>query len=196
MNTPAHVAASLLLWRNESTGSAAAAITVGAILPDAPMFGFYAYQKLMGQSEASIWSTHYFADRWQLLFDLFNSAPLMLVVIGISYAYGWRFGGLLAASALLHILCDFPLHHDDAHRHLLPLTHWRFASPVSYWDPKHFGHIFMWFELTFALGSCIFVMRTSPHQSIRAVAIGTLTLYLIGMAFAALVWLPQLNQIE
>jgi len=40
-----------------------------------------------------------------------------------------------------------PVHHDDGHRHFFPLSDWRFESPVSYWDPAHYGHIFLWIEL-------------------------------------------------
>ena len=76
MNTPAHLAASVLVFRNQSGWGAASAVAVGAILPDAPMFGFYAYQKLFaGRSEGEIWSTLYFQEDWQYLFDVFNSAP-------------------------------------------------------------------------------------------------------------------------
>ena len=45
MNTPAHVAASLLVWRKEKGTMAASAVVLGALLPDLPMFGFYGYQK-------------------------------------------------------------------------------------------------------------------------------------------------------
>ena len=45
MNTPAHVAASVLAWRNEAGWGSAAAVTIGALLPDAPMYVFYAYQQ-------------------------------------------------------------------------------------------------------------------------------------------------------
>lgn len=108
MNAPAHVAASLLIWRNEPGWGAATAVTVGALLPDAPMFAFYGYQKFIaGRSESDIWSTLYFDDRWQLFFDIFNSIPLMLLVIGVCYLFGFRLGVLLGASVLLHLCCTF-----------------------------------------------------------------------------------------
>ena len=132
MNTPAHIAAGLLVWRNEPGWSGATAVTVGAILPDLPMFGFYAYQKFAAVSERQIWNELYFLNEWQLLFDLFNSMPIAIALLAICYFLGFRFGVLLAASSLLHMVFDLPLHHDDAPRHFLPLTNWRFESPISY----------------------------------------------------------------
>lgn len=178
MNTPAHLAVSLLVWRRAPGRSAAWAVGLGAALPDLPMFGFYGYQKLVAKStEHQIWSTLYFDHGWQLFFDVFNSIPLMLVVVGLSVWRRWRFGWLLGGSALLHLLFDLPLHHDDAHRHLLPLTHWRFASPVSYWDPAHYGHVVVWIELIGALAACVLVVRRGEHRPMRALAWGTLGVY-------------------
>lgn len=193
MNTPAHIAASLLVWRGESGWSVASAITIGAILPDAPMFAFYAYQKLAaGATESQIWSTEYFRDDWQLFFDLLNSIPLAIVGIVISRLIGFRWGVLMFASALLHVCCDFPVHHDDAHRHFLPLTNWRFVSPVSYWDPEHFGLYFLIGELLFAVIGCAYVGWTGKDFPMRAVALTTLMLYAIGIMFAVVVWAPML----
>jgi len=157
------------------------------------MFGFYGYQRLIaGRSESEIWSKLYFQENWQLFFDIFNSIPLMLFLLGVSYFFGFRWGVLLSASALLHIGCDLPLHHDDAHRHLLPFSDWRFVSPVSYWDPKHYGAVFIWLELTFALGSCIYVGWGGKQQPIRYLAMATLLFYFAVIVFAIWMWLPQL----
>ena len=112
MNTPAHLAASLLVWRNETDRWHVVAIGMGAVLPDAPMFAFYGYQKIMGRSEAFIWNTAYFQERWQLCFDLFNSIPIFLGIYLLARFLPLRWLSLLAASALLHCVCDLPVHHD------------------------------------------------------------------------------------
>ncbi len=113
-----------------------------------------------------------------------------IVFAFICYACGFRIGMVCALSALVHMLCDLPVHHDDAHRHFLPLSTWRFESPLSYWDPKHHGGIFMWLELAFAVGGSIYVLRNGDHAPMRYVAAGTLFLYFAGLAFAAVMWLP------
>ena len=51
-----------------------------------------------------------------------------------------RFWYWTLLSALFHALCDIPVHHDDG-----PLLFWpfnwsyRFQSPFSYWDYRHYG---------------------------------------------------------
>jgi len=93
---------------------------------------------------------------------------------------------LLLASASLHMLCDLPVHHDDGHRHFLPISNWRFESPVSYWDPEHFGLVFAALELIFALAGLVYVIRKGEMPT-RRFAIGTLMIYAIGIALLAFV---------
>lgn len=50
-----------------------------------------------------------------------------------------------------------------AHRHLFPLSDWRFASPVSYWDPAHHGDVFLAAEADLvALGGLVLLRRRAP----------------------------------
>lgn len=118
---------------------------LGAVLPDLPMFVFYGIQKYLGTPEHEIWSSRYFDPTWQAFFDVFNS----VFVVGLLLAIGWRnrFLRLMALSMLLHAAADFPLHHDDGHRHFWPLE-FRFESPVSYWDFDHFGWFVLPLEVT------------------------------------------------
>lgn len=193
MNTPAHIAASLLTWHKQAGKASAIAVAFGAVLPDAPMFVFYGYQKLIGSSEKQIWSTLYFDESWQLFFDIFNSIPLAILAMVLCYWAKNRFGLLLASSCLLHLLCDFPVHNDDAHRHFLPFTNWRFFSPVSYWDPKHFGQIFMAAELLFAVGASWYVWKKSPNPTMQKMSMGVLVLYALVLMAVGIVWMRISN---
>jgi hypothetical protein len=47
----------------------------------------------------------------------------------------------LCGVAVLHLGFDFLLHNDDGRAHFRPLRNWVFQSPVSYWDPDHYGNI-------------------------------------------------------
>jgi hypothetical protein len=141
MNTIAHmVIASAALSRPASSRRNWAVLT-GAILPDASMFVFFAWSRLQGWSGAETWNVQYWNEPWQTLGAVSNS----FVLFGLAFAIAfWRrrpLLAILAVAALLHLALDFPLHADDAHRHFWPVSDWRFASPVSYWDANHNGLI-------------------------------------------------------
>ena len=185
MMTPSHIAASLFVWRRESAWRDLVAVVAGAVLPDATMFLFYGYQKMMGATEASIWNTLYFLDHWQYTFDVFNSFPIALILLLIAWRLNCRWLQLFLLSAMLHMIFDLPLHHDDGHRHFLPISNWRFESPISYWDPKHFGWIVAPIELLGSIAALIFVSRSSsapPRRSAQAM----LAMYIILLAIVVI----------
>ncbi len=160
MNTPAHVALNLLLLGRRDTVPVLAPVIIGAILPDAALFLFYFVEKVIRRTpESVIWRQAYNQAGWQNAFAVFNSVPLMVVGLAIALWVGSRWGLLLCGSMLLHVAGDLPLHHDDAHRHFWPLSDWRFRSPVSYWDPNHYGTIVMPLEILAALLSCAILFR-------------------------------------
>jgi hypothetical protein len=129
--------------------------------------GFYVLEKsLYGTSEAEMWGRRYFeVHQW---FDWLNSIPLAVTAAMISHGLGakaWR--GLFLGIAL-HASIDLVCHHEDAHRHFLPFTSWRFHSPVSYWDPNHYGLPFMVFEVMCVAVACMALRRR--HRSRLATA--------------------------
>ena len=62
---------------------------------------------------------------------------------------------------------DLPVHTDDAHRHLLPLSDWRFHSPVSYWDRRYHGAQFAIFELMLNLVLLGYLLRRPVQRWMR-----------------------------
>ena len=189
MQTPSHLAFSLFVWRKAPNWPRTLAVVLGALLPDLAMFVFYGYHKLIGSAESDIWGSYYFFDHWQLVFDLFNSIPIFLAIAVYCYVKKHPIVFLVAASALVHVLLDLPLHNDDAHRHFLPFTNWQFISPVSYWDPRHFGVYAMTTEMIMSVGACIWVALGKYGQSIRVTAMITLGIYFTGMVFAWWMWM-------
>ena len=187
MQTPSHIAVSLLLWSDSVNWKQTCAIVTGAFFPDVTMFVFYGYQKAIGSTESDIWNTLYFEESWQLFFDVFNSIPIFLLLAIVGYLTRQRILFLVSASALVHVLCDLPVHNDDAHRHFLPFSNWRFISPLSYWDPKHFGIYVMVTELLAAVSSCIYLTLGDFARSVRVSAAVNLALYaaaiLAGLAY-------------
>ena len=181
MNTASHIAASLFCWRKETKKTAVFAIVFGAMLPDLMMFYFYGYQKFIAnRTESEMWSTLYFDPSWQLSFDVFNSIPVTLLFLLIAKKFGWRFIYILSGSALLHMCFDLPLHHDDGHRHFLPFSHWRFASPISYWDPQHFGHIITFIEVAVSAAIFIFIWKKNRSKPMRIVTFLAFCVYVVG----------------
>lgn len=191
MNTPAHVVLNLLCLGRDAQANMLTPVVLGAILPDAPMFWFYAVEKWIRKTpEALIWQESYHQLHWQNFIDLFNSLPLMGVGLLISLWSQSTFGLLLFGSMVLHIVGDFPLHHDDAHRHFFPFSNWRFQSPISYWDPNHYGHIVTLLEILAVIMSCL-VLFQGYDSWIGRLVIGVVGLiYGLFFVYVFVVWVP------
>ena len=168
MNTPTHAILNLAILGRKSHPEWNWHIVLGSLIPDAAMFLFYGWAKLIaGMPEQQIWGTAYYEPFWQDMFDIWNSIPLALLGIGIGIGLGrwqqWKAKGvaisICCASIILHCLADLPLHSDDGHRHFWPLSNFRFESPVSYWDPNYYGNIFAWFEFALVLGLSLYVYQ-------------------------------------
>jgi hypothetical protein len=189
MNTPAHIVVNLLCLGRRDTATVFTPVIIGAVLPDAPMFVFYFVEKVVrGTPETVIWRQAYYQPHWQTLIDWFNSLPLMLVGILIASWLGSRMGVLLFSSMMLHVAGDLPLHNDDAHRHFLPLSNWRFISPVSYWDSNYYGDVVAIGEILLVIvGSALLFQRyRSRLAKISIASIGLL--YLLHLLYVLVVW--------
>lgn len=160
MNTPAHAILNLAILSRKQKPDWNPLIIWGALIPDITMFIFYLWLKLATDiPERQIWGEEYYRPFWQLTFDFFNSIPLALLGLGVM-VYARRTGmALLFASILLHCFEDLPLHHDDGHRHFWPFSNFRFESPVSYWDPNHYGVIASRIETGLVLLASVYVFR-------------------------------------
>ena len=145
-------------------------IAIGALLADLPIFGFYFYQRFIaGAPERIIWSTMYFQPEWQLFFDLFNSIPIAGILLLLAWTINSAAMMAFAASWLLHLALDLPLHNDDAHRHFLPMSGFRFESPVSYWDPGHHGSVGAGLEIALLAASAGVISRCTTSVGVRVV---------------------------
>ena len=173
MNTPAHLVVSLALLGRGGGRRHGAVIAAGALVPDLPMFFFYAWQKLvLGTPELVVWRDAYFQDTWQRFFDAFNSLPLALAGLALGLLLRRPALAFFCGSLSLHALTDLPLHHDDAHRHFLPFSEWRFESPVSYWDPRHHGAFGAGLEVLAVGATSAVLWRRSANRWGRALLLG------------------------
>ena len=91
--------------------------------------------------------------------------------IRAAYAQGgaWAMALAVSASALLHSLIDMACHRNDGHMHFWPLSNWRFVSPVSYWDPAHYGTAFSLFEATLGLLMAVLLFFRYKNSGVRLV---------------------------
>jgi hypothetical protein len=190
MNTPAHAVINLLLLSSKRghkpSHRRSAAIVFGALLPDLAIMVFYAWQLILGRSESQIWTVEYYRPFWQACIDSFNSIPLILLAMLLCWRARRYLLLALFSSMLLHVLGDLPLHHDDAHRHFWPFSDWRFASPVSYWDPAHYGRWASLLEFIAVFAAAAFMFRR--HAVLRPWVTVLTAVYLLYWIYVLVVW--------
>jgi hypothetical protein len=153
MNTQSHAILNLFLLRKTlekkpiPVNHLNSIIVSGSILPDIPIFFFtFWYRWMVPTPHRIIWKTLYFREDWQMLFNLFHSFPIFLILIGLAYYFSKPRLWIFFMASLLHFSEDFFVHQEDGHAHFFPLSSYKFISPISYWDPGSFGQYFYIFE--------------------------------------------------
>ena len=165
------------------------AALAGGLLPDVPSFLLVLGAAASGMSAEAIFRTAYFSEPWQGVMAPSHSVPLWSLALLLALALRARTATAFAASGLLHQAGDFPLHHDDPHRHFWPLSDWRFESPVSYWDPAHGGAWIAPLEIAAGLALIVFLWRRWPGRWTRAALALTGLLYVVQQTAAvAFLW--------
>lgn len=160
MMTQTHLILGLTAFGKANQTKVTAAALAGAMLPDLSLYlmaGTHLF--VLGTAPEIVFGQLYFSEAWHSIFRIDNS--LVLWGIALVLAVMWRAPVVIAlcGAAVLHILLDFPLHHDDGRAHFWPMTTWIFESPVSYWDADHFGHVVGPLEVALALGCCVILWR-------------------------------------
>jgi len=168
------------------------AVVIGALIPDATLFLMFVQAKLRGIPDSEIWGTLYYSDFWQELGAISNSIPIFILIGIVGLLLGGRlYSGsivgrailVFAAAALLHCIADLPLHHNDGHAHFWPFTRWIFSSPVSYWDPAHYGLIWTPIEICIASFCAWLLWRQFKSAWIRFFLVLSILAYPLMMLF-------------
>lgn len=158
MNTPSHAIINLAILGQQDKPQFNLAIVFGAILPDIPIFVFYFVAKVVQKlPEKTIWTEAYYQPFWQNIIALLHSFPLACIAWIIARSQGWKIAEIIFLSMVWHSVFDLPVHSEDAHRHFFPLSNYRFISPISYWNPKHYGNIVSFVERLLVAGTSIYV---------------------------------------
>ncbi|GAB4548863.1 MAG: hypothetical protein Tsb0014_43540 [Pleurocapsa sp.] len=181
MNTPSHYILNLALLGKTIAPQDNVAVSLGAILPDIPIFVFYFVAKFVYRiPESKIWSEAYYEPLWQNMIALFHSIPLALIGASVFFFLGWKSGMILCISMICHSLLDLPVHHDDAHRHFYPFTNYRFISPFSYWDVNHYGKIVAFVEMFLVLAANSVVLGLLKFPLTKGIIIAIDLIYVYG----------------
>jgi membrane-bound metal-dependent hydrolase YbcI (DUF457 family) len=167
MNTPSHVLINLALksaGKKRTESIPWLAVFLGSFMPDVPLgilsiaATFYFRVILGNQSpdlmEAVLHPLYFTNPFWISAHHLLH-APLAL---GLYLVVLWRWRARpgkvqhwlfwFVVSCALHASVDILTHFNDGPLLFWPLNwSYRFPSPISYWDPAHFGRQFMVFEL-------------------------------------------------
>ena len=139
------------------------AALLGSVAPDLPLYVMTAttlwfYPNVHGwtvrQAARHIFDHLYFQDPLWIAFHSFLHSPLNLgLLFAANYCFRNRWPRLarwffwFLSACLLHSLVDVVTHFDDGPVLFWPLNwSYRFASPISYWDPNHYGSEFARFE--------------------------------------------------
>ena len=157
------------------------ALLVGAVLPDIPFFLLTVAGELYYRSLAPSLPTASIME--YLHFTLFYSHPLWIIghnffhslvidstllLIGLWWwkrrgaRYGARWGMIifwLALGMLGHVILDIFTHHSDGPLIWFPVNwSYRFASPISYWEPAYGGQWFAVFETVLDLALVAYLL--------------------------------------
>ena len=144
MNTPAHLLIAAAIFARPASDAAGRrrnwAALAGGLAPDGSIFLLVAWSRWgLGHDWAQIFQQDYGSALWQGVFRVDNSIPLWGALGLAALALRRPAPAIFAGAALVHLLCDLPLHHSDARPHFWPLTDWVFRSPLSYWNPARHG---------------------------------------------------------
>ncbi len=181
MNTPSHAILNLFVFKQQMQNAASYAIFIGAILPDIPIFVFYFLMKFVYRlPPQQIWSEAYYQPFWQGIISTFHSIPLALIGLLIAHILSWQLIEIGFMSMVLHSLLDLPVHNNDAHRHFFPFSDYRFISPISYWDRKHYGGIVALVEIFLVLLASIHLFPLLRSHLSKGLLIAVNLLYWMG----------------
>ncbi len=178
MNTPTHVLMGAALFGRADQGRRTVLAALGGLTPDLPAIVLVGWARWIDATPVrDIFRTLYFSDSWQAIMAPSHAFPIWGAFLAIGL--GLRSGGLtaFACGGLAHLVTDFLLHVDDAHRQFWPLSDWRFRSPVSYWDRAHYGGLFQPVELMLAFGCAGLLLVRHKSRGSRVALAAVLAIY-------------------
>jgi membrane-bound metal-dependent hydrolase YbcI (DUF457 family) len=181
MNTQTHVIMGAVLL-GRKTPKYAWAGAIGGFLPDLPMLAIVAGLKAYGLNGLMIFGVLYWQNWWQVTNAVAHNIPLWSALLAFG-VWRSRLVMVLSGSALLHSCIDFLCHREDAHMSFWPFTRWKFMSPVSYYDPQHYGLYFSLFEAALGLVLAFVLVRRFQNWVLRGAVAFAMAFYIAVPAY-------------
>lgn len=157
---------------------------LGGGFPDVSMFIMVAASRMGLTSSSNLWRQPdglYWNEPWSTAADLLHSIPIWGALALLGFVLWRRTSGawaniglaflVFSVGACIHSFADMLTHTNDAHAHLLPLSDWRFISPVSYWQRSHYGEQFGIFEMFLNAGFAGYLIWQFKRWSIGILAV-------------------------
>ena len=178
MNTQSHALMGAVLFGGKLSKRAWAGF-LGGVTPDLPMLFIVAGLMAWGIPAHTIFDEMYWQNWWQICNAIGHSFLLwsFLLVMGLAirnrktpFAQSedrWTLLVIFSASAFIHACVDFLVHREDAHMSFWPISNYKFMSPVSYYDPAHYGRPFSLFEAALGVLMVIVLMRRFENKWAR-----------------------------
>lgn len=182
MQTYSHFLITALIWdllrRRTPPIRTGAAFLWGSVAPDIPLIvltiGYALSNKISGSNKSTFGDAYdelYFHNTWWMLLTSLFHAPFLIAsyfALGVALN-AWKGAGRLSKAGRplcwfalgcgLHTLLDIPTHAGDGPLLLFPFEwHYRFPSPVSYWDPDHHGRVFAPIEAALDVALIVYFM--------------------------------------
>jgi membrane-bound metal-dependent hydrolase YbcI (DUF457 family) len=160
---------------------------LGGITPDVPMILIVLTLMAFRVPANKIFDELYWQDWWQVTNAIGHSFLLWSGLLALGFFNRrqqndrWTLLAIFAGSALLHAFIDFCVHREDAHMSFWPLSRYKFMSPISYYDPDHYGHIFSLFDSALGVFMTLLLARQFRNLLARAA---------LALCFAAYVAFP------
>jgi len=182
VNTPAHMILAMAAFGRRDAGRVTAAAALGGLAPDLPLFAMVGWSLgISGVSATHVFDVLYFSPPWQRVFSVDHALALWAGILALAAVARAPAALAFSGAGLLHAVADFLVHNEDARPQLWPFTDRVFRSPVSYWDPAHYGNIYAPAEAAVSLGLCAYLWVRHRSGVMRAslAALGTVEVVLV-----------------
>jgi hypothetical protein len=172
MNTPAHLIFGMTAFGKAGLPAVTGAVLAGAIIPDLSLYLMAGtHLIILGTEPNVVFGQLYYSDAWQSIFRVDNSMVLWGIALVLGIMARSQVVIAVCGAALLHLVLDFALHHNDGRAHFWPISNWIFESPLSYWDPRHYGSVVGPIEVGASLACCVILWRRFTGKWMRGLIV-------------------------